>query len=65
MLEEFSELDEVISAVTPEMLLSARSSIGAATLAAIVVGSAPGRLTDTRIVGNSRCSACSTREAAG
>ena len=51
MFDEFSEDDEVIS-VTPAMLLSARSS-GAATLAPIVTGSAPGRFTETRIVGNS------------
>ena len=46
-----SELDEV-SSVTPAMAPSARSS-GAATLAAIVSGSAPGRLAVTRMVGKS------------
>ncbi len=48
---EPSELVDVIS-VTPAMLPSRRSN-GAATVAAIVSGSAPGRLADTRIVGKS------------
>src|SRR5262245_47107724 len=52
MLVEPSELVEVIS-VTPAISPSRRSS-GAATVAAIVVGSAPGRLADTRIVGYSK-----------
>src|SRR5947208_10547866 len=46
-----SELVEVIS-VTPEIPASRRSS-GAATVAAIRPGSAPGRLAVTRMVGNS------------
>jgi hypothetical protein len=41
-----------VSSVTPAMLPSRRSS-GAATLAAIVAGSAPGRLALTRMLGNS------------
>ena len=51
MLVEPSELDEVIS-VTPGISPSRRSS-GAATVAAMMVGSAPGRLAETRMVGNS------------
>ncbi len=46
-----SELDEVIS-VTPGISPSRRSS-GAAMVAAITVGSAPGRLAETRMVGYS------------
>ena len=48
---EPSELDDVIS-VTPA-ISPRRRSRGEATLAAIVAGSAPGRETLTRIVGNS------------
>ena len=51
MLVEPSELDEVIS-VTPGISPSRRSS-GAAMVAAITAGSAPGRLAETRMVGNS------------
>ena len=51
MRDEPSPLEEVIS-VTPEIDPSARSS-GAATLAAIVAGSAPGRLALTMIAGTS------------
>ena len=51
MLVEPSELVEVIS-VTPAISPSRRSS-GAATVAAMIAGSAPGRLADTRMVGNS------------
>ena len=46
-----SELREVIS-VTPAMVASRRSS-GAAIVAAMVTGSAPGRPADTRMVGKS------------
>ena len=46
-----SELSEVIS-VTPAMAPSWRSS-GAATVAAIVSGAAPGRLAEMKMVGNS------------
>ena len=46
-----SELAEVIS-VTPAISPSRRSS-GAATVAAMVSGSAPGRSALTRMVGNS------------
>ena len=48
---EPSEETEVIS-VTPAITPSWRSS-GAATVAAMMAGSAPGRLADTRIVGRS------------
>ena len=51
MLALPSELVEVIS-VTPAISPSRRSS-GAATVEAMVAGSAPGRLADTRMVGNS------------
>ena len=51
MRVEPSELREVIS-VTPGIVPSWRSS-GAATLAAMVSGSAPGRLAETTTVGNS------------
>ena len=44
-----SELDDEIS-VTPGIAPS-RRSIGAATVAAMVSGSAPGRLAETRMVG--------------
>ena len=46
-----SELDDEIS-VTPAILPSRRSS-GAATVVAMVTGSAPGRLAETRMVGSS------------
>src|SRR6478609_9372524 len=46
-----SEVTEV-SSVTPEISPS-RRSMGAATVAAIMLGSAPGRLTLTLMVGNS------------
>ncbi len=46
-----SELVEVIS-LTPAMVARRRSS-GAAMVAAMVTGSAPGRLADTRMVGKS------------
>ena len=46
---EPSEDTEVIS-LTPAMMPSWRSS-GAATVAAMMAGSAPGRLADTRMVG--------------
>ena len=48
---EPSEETDVIS-VTPAMTPSWRSS-GAATVAAMMAGSAPGRLADTRMVGSS------------
>ena len=51
MLALPSELVEVIS-VTPGISPSRRSS-GAATVAAMMAGSAPGRLAETRMVGNS------------
>ena len=51
MLVEPSEETEVIS-VTPAMVPRLRSS-GAATVAAMMAGSAPGRLADTRMVGSS------------
>ncbi len=51
MREEPSELTEVIS-VTPAISPRRRSS-GAATVAAMVSGSAPGRLADTLMVANS------------
>ena len=51
MEAEPSEDEEVIS-VTPAIWPSRRSS-GAATVAAIVAGSAPGRWAETRIVGKS------------
>ena len=51
MVAEPSELTEVIS-VTPAIAPSRRSS-GAATLEAMVWGSAPGRLAETRSVGRS------------
>jgi hypothetical protein len=51
MLVEPSELIEVIS-MTPEISASRRSS-GAATVAAMVAGSAPGRFAVTRMVGKS------------
>ena len=41
-----------VSSLTPEIVPMARSS-GAATLAAMVIGSAPGRLALTRTTGNS------------
>ena len=46
-----SEDTEVIS-VTPAIVARCRSS-GAATVAAMIAGSAPGRLAETRMVGNS------------
>ena len=46
-----SELTEV-SSITPGIAPSRRSS-GAATVAAITAGSAPGRPAETRMVGNS------------
>ena len=46
-----SEETEVIS-VTPAIVPSWRSS-GAATVAAMIAGSAPGRLAETRMVGSS------------
>ena len=46
-----SEVTEV-SSVTPEISPSLRSS-GAATVAAMMLGSAPGRLAVTKMVGNS------------
>lgn len=49
MLVEPTPLDEVIS-VTPASAPRRRSS-GAATVAAMISGSAPGRLADTRMVG--------------
>jgi len=52
MLLEPSEETEVIS-LTPAISPSRRSS-GAATLAAMVAGSAPGRLAFTRTVGSSK-----------
>src|SRR5262245_46146085 len=52
MLVEPSALVEVIS-VTPAISASRRSS-GAATVAAMVLGSAPGRLALTRMVGKSK-----------
>src|SRR5262249_34787305 len=51
MDEEPSELTEVM-AVTPAIEPSWRSS-GAAPVAAIVLGSAPGRFAETRMVGSS------------
>ena len=51
MRETPSELTEV-SSLTPEISDSRRSS-GAATVAAITAGSAPGRLALIRMVGNS------------
>ena len=51
MLVEPSELQEVIS-LTPEIDPNVRSS-GAATLAPMVAGSAPGLLAVTRMTGNS------------
>ncbi len=51
MREEPSELTEVNS-LTPEISPS-RRSIGAATVAAMVLGSAPGRLADTKMTGKS------------
>jgi hypothetical protein len=51
MLVEPSELREVIS-VTPEISASRRSS-GAATVEAMMVGSAPGRPAVTEMVGRS------------
>ena len=51
MLVEPSDDTEVIS-VTPAIVPSWRSS-GAATVAAMMAGSAPGRLAVTRIVGSS------------
>ena len=51
MWSEPSEDTEVIS-VTPAMVPRLRSS-GAATVAAMMAGSAPGRLADTRMVGSS------------
>ncbi len=51
MLVEPSALVEVIS-VTPAISANRRSS-GAATVAAMVAGSAPGRLALTRMVGKS------------
>ena len=51
MRDRPSELVEVIS-VTPEISPSRRSS-GAATVAAMMFGSAPGRLAVTRMVGKS------------
>src|SRR6266446_9887935 len=51
ILVEPRELTEVIS-VTPAISANRRSS-GAATLAAMVTGSAPGRLAPMRMVGNS------------
>ena len=51
MREMPSELTEV-SSVTPEISPSRRSS-GAATVAAMMLGSAPGRLAVTKMVGKS------------
>ena len=51
MLVEPTPLTDVIS-LTPGIRPRRRSS-GAATVDAIVPGSAPGRLAETRIVGNS------------
>ena len=53
-----SELDEV-SSITPGISPSRRSS-GAATVAAMVEGSAPGRLADTRMVGYSMLGSAAT-----
>ncbi len=53
-----SELHEV-SSMTPGISPSRRSS-GAATVAAMVEGSAPGRLADTRMVGNSMAGSAAT-----
>ena len=61
MLVEPSELREVIS-VTPAMVAETRSS-GAATVAAMVAGSAPGRLAETRMVGKSTPAAGDRQEA--